>query len=196
MMQLMDINLLPRQERIGNAYKVTAVTLVICAILGAVLIAVNEYMIRQSLSTTRQELETTKKLHAVVEQKLTQGNSGSSVAKGLQAMIPLVEQIPVSAVSILNELVALLPERGFLLSYQYSEANVNMTVQFDTIYETAAFLHTLNQTEWVDSVVMPGVAAGGSDASASAVGTVPRHTAAFQIKLNLNAFRVMEGKGK
>jgi type IV pilus assembly protein PilN len=129
-----------------------------------------------------------------VQQKLAQGNVGSSVATGLQVMTLMVKQIPVSAVSILNHLAALLPERGFLQDYQYSGDTVSMTVQFDTLYEASAFLNTLNRTEWVESVVMPGVAAAEDSASADLA--VPRHTATFQIKLNPMTIKDMEGKGK
>ncbi|RAP74744.1 hypothetical protein [Paenibacillus montanisoli] len=193
--RLMEINLLPRREKIGYAFKAAASALLICAVLGPAWLGIQYYTVTHSLERVQQELDMTKKLHAAKEKNIVQGNVGSA-ASGLSAMIPLVEQVPVSAVSVLNRLVALLPQRGFVLDYQYSEGAATMTVQFDTLLETSAYLNQLNRADWVEGVVIPGVAAGSEGTVESTAQQVPKYTTTFQIALNKQTFKDMEGQGK
>jgi type IV pilus assembly protein PilN len=116
---LVEINLLPRRERVGNAYKAAAAGLIICTVLGAIAIAVQLYIVKQDLAISRQELEQTKLLQAVEEKKLAQGNAGSAV-NDLITAVQSTQQLPVSSVSVLNYFTSLLPKRGFLLDYTYN----------------------------------------------------------------------------
>ncbi|WP_308637375.1 hypothetical protein [Paenibacillus silvisoli] len=193
---LMEINLLPRRERVGYAFKAAATALLICAVLGPAWLGIQYYTVTHSLTRVQQELDMTKKLNAAKEKNIVQGNVGS-VANGLSALIPVVEQVPVSAVGILNRLVALLPERGFVMDYQYNEEAVTMTVQFETMLETSAYLNRLNHAEWVESVVMPGVATGGEETEGTdSTPEMPTYSTTFQIKLNKQAIKDLEGQAK
>ncbi|AZN43337.1 PilN domain-containing protein [Paenibacillus albus] len=201
MMQLSDINLLPRQEKASNAFKAISLALVLFAIIGSVVLGSAYFVIDHKLTLVSQELESTTKLQEALDKKLAQGNASSSAVNGLQAAIIAVEKLPTPAVSIVNHLVALLPERGFIQSFNYSNDMVQMTVQFDTLYETSAFLDSLNSSGWVESVVMPGVSTsdesgGAASAASSGEAKVPRHTASFEIKLNMGAITEKEGQEK
>jgi type IV pilus assembly protein PilN len=194
---LVEINLLPRRERVGNAYKAAAAGLVICTVLGAIAIAVQLYLVKQDLAISRQELEQTKQLQAVEQKKLTQGNTGSAV-KNLITAVQLTQLLPTSSVSILNYFSSLLPKRGFVLDYTYNGATVSTKVQFDSIYEASAYLDQLYQSTWVESASTNGISAGGNakDANANATGNAiaTGYTATFEIKLNLMAIREAERK--
>jgi type IV pilus assembly protein PilN len=190
---LVEINLLPRRERVGNAYKAAAAGLVICTVLGAIAIAVQLYIVKQDLAISRQELEQTKLLQAVEEKKLAQGNAGSTV-NDLITAVQSTQQLPVSSVSILNYFASLLPKRGFLLDYTYNGATVSITVQFDTIYEASAFLNQLYRSTWVEKASTAGISAIDAVANATGKIMVPRYTATFEIKLNLLAIREDERK--
>jgi type IV pilus assembly protein PilN len=192
---LVEINLLPRRERVGIAYKAAAAALVICTVLGVIAIAVQLYLVKQDLAISRQELEQTKQLQAVEQKKLTQGNTGSAV-KNLITAVQLTQLLPTSSVSILNYFVSLLPKRGFVLDYTYNGATVSTTVQFDSIYEASAYLNQLYQSPWVESASTNGISAGGSakDANANGTAIAPGYTATFDIKLNLMAIWEEERK--
>jgi type IV pilus assembly protein PilN len=109
---------------------------------------------------------------------------------------------PIKSVAVLKHLTSLLPERGFLLTYSYTETGIlSLTVQFDTKKEAAYYLSWLSDSAWIEEVKL-------SQLSSSQIETteetpeiqgetetetyLPRYTGIFEITLNREAIRLAQ----
>jgi hypothetical protein len=60
----------------------------------------------------------------------------------------------------MQHLTSLLPERGFIQSFGYTESGaVTLTVQFDSAREAAYFLNSLNHSKWIEEASLNSLAA-------------------------------------
>ncbi len=101
---------------------------------------------------------------------------------------------------ILKNMIALLPERGFIQTISYTGAGtLTMTVQFDTSREAAYFYKTLLDEEWIADAKLSSIAASEPEAKAdSDVNSetneqfVPRYTGQYSITLNRDMINAKE----
>lgn len=60
----------------------------------------------------------------------------------------------------MRHLTALLPERGFIQSFAYTEAGtVTISVQFDSSREAAYFIESLKDSDWIEDVSLTSLTA-------------------------------------
>lgn len=94
-----------------------------------------------------------------------------------------------------EELIQLLPERGFFIRYFYQrDGLLELSVSFDQMQEAAQYYHELSQSPYVDAVRMgeigtEAVAEQDLDddevASTEDSRTLPRYEATYELALNL-----------
>lgn len=82
----------------------------------------------------------------------------------------------------MQHLTGLLPERGFIQTFAYTEAGtVTISVQFDSAREAAYFLDNLNESEWIDDANLSSLTAKEQEENKEAVpstGTNSQQTSA------------------
>jgi len=150
-------------------------------------------MMGASLQSKNVELENkTAKIKNLVEaeQKMLAEYQASNSVVELQNAVDWAKIYPVKTVPVMRELSALLPERGFITSFHYTEAGlVELKVQFDTSREAAYYLKSLLDSEWVDDALLNELSMTTldtiEDTDKSAVNSkVKRYIGAFDITLN------------
>lgn len=109
---------------------------------------------------------------------------------------------PIKSVAVLKHLTSLLPERGFLLTYSYTETGIlSLTVQFDTKKEAAYYLSWLSDSPWIEDVKLSQLSSSqieSTDVTPQIQGEnetesyLPRYTGNFEITLNREAIRLAQ----
>jgi Tfp pilus assembly protein PilN len=171
---LVDINLLPQKERGKKGL------IVIISIVSALFLMLGGYYLwqiqtaKKNIANLENQIETTKKIVEAEQSNAEQSESNMSVTV-LKNAVEWANSYPIQTVPVMQYLTSLLPERGFIQSFSYTEAGtVSISVQFDSGREAAYFLDTLNESEWIDEVSLSSLSTQqvnvGDDVTASQSG--------------------------
>ena len=87
--------------------------------------------------------------------KSKQKNSGKNESQMsitlLKNAVEWANNYPIQTIPVMQHLTGLLPERGFIQTFGYTEAGtVTLSVQFDSSREAAYFFDNLNESDWID----------------------------------------------
>ena len=140
------------------------------------------------------------KAAAEAAKKLAEENAGNSVVK-LQEAVQWAEKYPVHTVSIMQNIISLLPERGFIQSFEYSNMDsVLVTIQYDAARDAAFYLSSLKQAEWVEKAELLNVVAlevqeDTEENNSSDEMTLPRYSAGYKIVYRPELFKSAAIKG-
>ncbi len=178
---LVEINLLPKKEPRKFGF---LAALLIFAVLFLSIAAIYLWQIH----STNQQLEKANKqlalLAKVIETKTTQSRQNKTPNYGnrLKNSINWVESSKIEMVPVLDELTSLLPERGFILSFQSETESdtVKLSVQFDTANDAAYYLNRLNQSKMV---------------AEASIGTISSNPASTETPANSNFLATVPGLG-
>ncbi len=147
---LVEINLLPQKEQRSKGYILTLIS------MGALFVLLAGFYIWQIQSTKTdivnldKQIEMTQKI-AEAEQKNAQTSESAMSVNLLKNAVEWASSYPIQTIPVMRHLTSLLPERGFIQSFGYTEAvTVSLTVQFDSAREAAYFLYSLNESEWIE----------------------------------------------
>lgn len=155
---LVDINLLPQKERDRPAFLIAAISILLIAI---VIWAVLFFMARANAAEQADYLAQTEQIsaeQAVLRAEIDQ-SAGLNEEQQLQATVDWAVNYQYDTIPLLNELVSILPERGFFNSFSYIEPNqATLTLQFDTTRQAAYYLTQLKASELIASVTLDSVA--------------------------------------
>jgi Tfp pilus assembly protein PilN len=171
---LVDINLLPQKERGKKGL------IVIISIVSAVFLMLGGYYLwqiqtaKKNIANLENQIETTKKIVEAEQSNAEQSESNMSITV-LKNAVEWANSYPIQTVPVMQYLTSLLPERGFIQSFSYTEAGtVSISVQFDSGREAAYFLDTLNESKWIDEVSLSSLSTQqvnvGNDIAASQSG--------------------------
>ncbi|GAE43961.1 hypothetical protein [Mesobacillus boroniphilus] len=146
------------------------------------------------------KITTLQNLNNAQQEKLAEENAGNSVIK-LQEAVEWIERYPVQTVPIMQNIISLLPERGFIQSFEYSNMDsILVTIQYDAARDAAFYLGSLKQSEWVREAELLNVVAaeiedepGSSNDSEGK--TLPRYSAAYKIVFHPDLFKPAAVKG-
>lgn len=195
---LIDINLLPKKERKSSGIIFTVLAFAVLFLAAGGFLYWQTTTLKNDIAVVNNRIETTKKIAALEEKKANEVISADSATK-LEQSIEWAEQYAIPSVPVMKEFTALLPERGFILTYAYQETGeLALTVQFDSSREAAYFLNSLNGSNWVKEADLSSLSAVESeqDKAEDAAGAIqaaaspakkeylPRYTGQFQITLN------------
>lgn len=199
---LIEINLLPKKERKGIAAIFVLIFVLLLLISGSIYLFLTYQSAKLELSTLDNQLQTTKQLRAIQEQKLTEINSTSTVDE-LTSTIDWAEKLPVSTVTLLDHLTSLLPERGFIMNINYADTGtVSLNVQFDTSRQAAYYLNSLENSEVIKQVNVRSLVTSGEELEKDNKELkdklekilVPRYVASYDIQLNRQALKELASK--
>ncbi|MBT2636354.1 hypothetical protein [Bacillus sp. ISL-39] len=197
---LVEINLLPKKEhRKSSQLIIAAVPLLFIAITISIIYLQGssyEYEMKQ----VDQKISSLQKLNNLQQEKLAEENAGNSLVK-LQEAVQWAEKYPVQTVPILRNIISLLPERGFIQNFEYSNMDsILVTIQYDASRDAAFYLSSLKQSEWVRQAELLNVVAlelsdGAEENNSSDGTTLPRYSADYKIVYRPEFFKPEAGEG-
>ncbi|MEL3974390.1 hypothetical protein AAEO50_19045 [Rossellomorea oryzaecorticis] len=148
-MKLIDINLLPQKESKRTAFTYSMVGTAGLFILLALFMMLSWQSTIADTEKTDEKIKMTKKLIEVQQTKVLGAEAANSIGELDKAVRDMVDY-PVKTVPLLNELISLLPERGFIQEFEYSDRTIiNLSIQFDSSREAAFYLSRLKTVEWI-----------------------------------------------
>ena len=165
---LVEINLLPTKEPKKFSF------IILIAGLLALFILIGGYYFWQTQSINNEiasidkQITMTKKITDKEQQNSDTVASTSSVSQ-LKSAIEWASDYPLQTVPVMQHLTSLLPERGFIQSFAYTEAGtVTLTVQFDSAREAAYFLDSLHESKWIDEASLNSLSTTQSESETTA----------------------------
>ncbi|QOR65698.1 fimbrial protein [Cytobacillus suaedae] len=190
-MMLVDINLLPQREtKKTSKYIIPGIVLLVVLLITILFIVVlNHY--QSKIEELNNELVLTKELTAIEQQKIADFESSSSVIE-LKNAVEWVKNYPTETVPLLERLIGLLPERGFLQALSYSgEGTVSISVQFDTNREVAYYLKSLSESEIIEVATLLDIQTQQLGTE-EAEGYLPRYIAQFDLTIDKQAIKELQ----
>ena len=201
---LIEINLLPEKETKKKSLLVLVIISIgILLIGGSALFFLNKTY-NNKIERLQGQIATTEELVAIQQQKMLTYESSDSLAQ-LEKTVEWANQYPIKTVPIIKKLTELLPQRGFIRTFNYDEsATVTFTVQFETSREAAYYLNHLQSSPWIETAVLKSVNAetqffdrqiGQDESDETKLKNekyVPRYVADFEVTLNKNVIKEEE----
>ncbi|RSD23313.1 hypothetical protein [Mesobacillus subterraneus] len=186
---LVEINLLPKKEHRKSSQLIIAfiLFLLFAGMLTGVYLQGSNYS--GKMKSLDHQIEVLQKLNTAQQEKLAADNAGNSMVK-LQAAVQWAEQYPMDAVPLLQGVISLLPERGFIQNFEYNTADsILVTIQYDASREAAYYLSSLKQADWVQDAELLSIVAAELEEEAAVNGnsqnsdekTLPRYSAVYKI---------------
>ncbi|MCM3743481.1 fimbrial assembly protein [Sporosarcina luteola] len=191
---LVDINLLPEKERERSTLLIAAL-----AVLGAALLFwATLFVLSLSLSkeTARAEMQIAS-LHASQEtiRENLQPSSHAGDRELLAATVEWAEANQFDTLPILRELIALLPERGFFVSFEFTAPHEStVVVQFDDKSDAAYYLTRMKSSTVVSSATVESLVAESLEED-SDLESIPRFVATYRIEYVDERSGVVEVEG-
>ncbi|MCM3765448.1 PilN domain-containing protein [Neobacillus niacini] len=156
---LVEINLLPQKEPKKIAFFIVLALFVLALIFASVFYYFQISSTQANIDSVTREISMTQKVREKQEQKSDVVESADSVSK-LKSAIDWADTYPIQTIPVMRHLTSLLPERGFIQSFGYTEAGtITLAVQFDSSREAAYFLNSLKESEWIQDVNLSSLAA-------------------------------------
>ncbi|MEH7493463.1 PilN domain-containing protein [Neobacillus niacini] len=181
-MMLVEINLLPQKEPRKKSF------FIIAAAMAVIFLSLGTFYFLQIQSTKSYianvdlQIKQTKDLAAIEEKNANNSESELSITL-LKSAVEWANNYPIQTIPVMQHLTGLLPERGFIQTFAYTEAGtVTISVQFDSAREAAYFLDNLNKSEWIDDSNLSSLTAKeqeetqGTAQSTPAQGTTSQQT--------------------
>ncbi|OIK16969.1 hypothetical protein BIV60_01445 [Bacillus sp. MUM 116] len=147
---LVEINLLPPKEpkKINMIIAVGSALALFLLIGGFYFWQINST--KSKVTEVDRQISMTRKIAEKEQQKTDTVVSSSSVSQ-LKSAIEWANSYSIPTIPVMKHLTSLLPERGFIQSFGYTDVGtVTLTVQFDSAREAAYFLDSLNESKWIE----------------------------------------------
>ncbi|SDM23458.1 Tfp pilus assembly protein PilN [Bacillus sp. OK048] len=184
---LVEINLLPQKEPRKTSF------LILVAALTVIFLSLGTYYFLQIQSTKSDianidsQIKMTKDL-AVIEEKNAQTSHSAMSVTLLKSAVEWANSYPIQTIPVMQHLTGLLPERGFIQTFAYTEVGtVTISVQFDSVREAAYFLENLNESEWIGDANLSSLTAKEQDETKEAApSTASQSTDGQQTSTSLN----------
>jgi Tfp pilus assembly protein PilN len=165
---LVDINLLPQKEPKKFSFLITLSCLLALIILIGSFYFWKTQTIKDELTSLDKQISITKKIAEKQDKNSETVASADSVSQ-LKSAIDWVNEYPIQTIPVMRHLTSLLPERGFIQSFGYTEAgSVAISVQFDSAREAAYFLDSLNHSKWIEEASLSSLATATSETETTA----------------------------
>jgi Tfp pilus assembly protein PilN len=162
---LVEINLLPQKEPKKIGFIITLLCLVGLLVLTGAYYFWQTDSTKSVIASLDRQITMTKKI-AEKENISTETVEATSSVSQLKTAIEWANDYPIQTIPVMRHLTSLLPERGFIQSFAYTEAGtISLTVQFDSAREVAYFLDNLNESKWIEEASLSSLAAASTTES-------------------------------
>lgn len=199
---LVEINLLPQKERGKKAFVIA-----LSSLLGLLIFISGAYI--WQISSTKSDLKAIDNQFTLLEkatelagQNNEQTPASSESVSLLKNAVEWADSYPLQTVPVMQHLTSLLPKRGFIETFGYTESGaITLTVQFDSAREAAYFLDSLNASEWLEEASMTTLNADEKeteDKQTSSPTTIentdqneylPRYVGQFEVKFDMETIK-------
>ena len=186
---LVDINLLPQKERDRPAFLIAAISiLAVAVIIWAVLAFLANSHENEQAVLAAQSVQVASEQAAIRSQ--LEAAQGMNEEQQLKATVDWAESYQFDTVPLLEELVSILPERGFFDSFSYTGLDqAVLSLQFDTAREAAYYLAQLKTSELIEKATLDSVAQNELDSAEAEEGILieesitetPRYIATYTL---------------
>ncbi|WP_335376324.1 hypothetical protein [Bacillus sp. JJ1122] len=158
-MMLVEINLLPKKEHKKSSQLIIAILIILFITVSSSIIYIQGNRYNSKMVSIEKQIESLQKLNDAQQAKMTDVEAGNA-AVILQTALKWAEQYPVETVPLMQNIISLLPERGFIQNFEYSNSDsILITIQFDATRDTAFYLSSLKQSEWVQEATLLNIKA-------------------------------------
>lgn len=193
---LVEINLLPEKETKNKSLLFLFIFFIVLVLIGSYLFYTLNSVYERQLSTIDQQIQSTVALIEKTQENIS-AMEELNTAKKLEEAVLWANAYPLKVVPIIQKLTGLLPERGFLQTFNYEDIGViKVTIQFDTPREGAYYLDSLLQMNGVKSVQLKSIHAetgflNQQERSRSLINEnyLPRYIAEYEIQLNIDVLK-------
>lgn len=169
---LVDINLLPQKERDRPAFLIAAISILLLAVIiwGVLAFLAGSHEDEQAVLASQS-------VQVAAEQEVIRAQleaaQGMNEEQQLKATVDWAESYQFDTVPLLEELVSILPARGFFESFSYTGLDqAILSVQFDTAREAAYYLAQLKASELIETATLDSVAQNELDSAETEEGVV------------------------
>lgn len=191
---LVDINLLPQRETKNKSNYILTGVFILLFLVGTTVFFSIYSSSKSNSNVLENELNTLRQMVALEQQKISEFDASSSVVE-LENAVLWAESYPTKTVPLLNHIIRLLPERGFLRTFSYAvDGTISITVQFDTNREVAYYLKSLTDSKLLLEVTLLGIqteAISNEDVNTN-TSYLPRYIAQFNLKINKQAINELQ----
>jgi Tfp pilus assembly protein PilN len=147
---LVEINLLPQKERAKKGFLLTLSGMLVLFLMLGGFYFWQIQSVKTDIANLDKQITMTKKI-TEAEQTNGQSNESAMSVSLLKNAVEWANSYPIQTIPVMQHLTSLLPERGFIQSFGYTEAGtVTLSVQFDSAREAAYFLDSLHGSEWIE----------------------------------------------
>ncbi|WP_284036107.1 PilN domain-containing protein [Neobacillus sp. 114] len=169
---LVEINLLPQKERKKFTFYMVLAGFLALFLLTGVYYFFQINSMKKNIESVDREIAMTQKISEKEEAKIQNVESSSSVTQ-LKNAIDWANTYSIQTIPVMRHLTSILPERGFIQSFSYTEAGtINLTVQFDSPREAAYFLNNLNESKWISDAKLSSLNPAAQAETTTTVTTV------------------------
>ncbi|WP_064092509.1 hypothetical protein [Rossellomorea aquimaris] len=193
-MNLIDINLLSEKKKRTPLFLYSAGILLLLFFITLLFLMISLHSIRNETERTQVSLSQTKQLVQLQQEKIIDSQSSNGI-RDLQETVKRMETYPIETIPLLNELISLLPQRGFIQTFEYRDRQViNFTVQFDASREAAYYLERMKGMNWITEAEIQEITTEEiiSEEAALEEAILPRYV--VQYELTLNSIKLQELK--
>ncbi len=168
---LVEINLLPQKEPKKTSFLIFIVAVAVIFLTLGTYYFLQIQTTKSDIANVDSQIANTKKLAEIQAKNAQQDQSAMSVTV-LKSAVEWANSYPIQSIPVMQHLTSLLPERGFIQTFGYTETGtVSITVQFDSSREAAYFLENLNESEWVDDANLSSLTAKEQEKEETATAT-------------------------
>jgi len=108
----------------------------------------------------------------------------------LQQAVEKVEGSIFPSVSLLERMIALLPERGYFERYIYTkDNNLQLIVRFDSLQEVAAYTNTLLEEKGIENVELSNITTEQINEQYDPLEYRPRYIANYQVDIDSDVWK-------
>ncbi|PLT32394.1 hypothetical protein [Bacillus sp. V5-8f] len=192
-----DINLLPEKEkRKLPLILIISLLLVVLFAFGAYAWSIYEQKIQEK-DNLEKHLAYSKKLREIQQTKSAENNS-SHVVDELETAIKWAEESSVSTFLLVRSITSMLPERGFILTFSFTDnGEVQLSVQFDSSRQAAYFLKSLSDSNLINQATLLDIKTETlEETEAKTENVLPRYIAQYSLIIDKKALKKGELEGK
>ncbi|MBH0169378.1 PilN domain-containing protein [Fictibacillus sp. 18YEL24] len=197
---LVDINLLPVKE--SKSLKTTILFIVaVTLLLGSATWIGLDYYVNSGKLQEKERILAQEKLLVQEQLKKQQEAVPQVGSEPLAEKIDYIRDKKIAATDLLQHLVALLPERGYFINYEYKDKRtILVEAQFDTLAETSNYLYELTNSPYLAAASIEKMETTnfeeineGEDMTAMA-DYLPRYRSLYKIEFEKD--KILELKGE
>ncbi|MDQ0232820.1 PilN domain-containing protein [Metabacillus malikii] len=196
---LAEINLLPRRDRKNQAKRAIILLIAMITLITSLLFF---FQTRSILQENEQVTSKNRTLQGQLEEKLANQNElkQNSSVEILQSAVNFADAISKDVLPYLEELVALLPERGFFINYEQADPrSIKVVIQFDSNREAAFYLARLKESPTFVNVFLSElnsqIELDEEQALEATEKIVPRVLATYELEVK-STVRIIENGGE